>query len=57
MTSAVGTAAQGLVRAPDMDLGDQMTQLMVAERAYQANLTAIGMIRDLVAKELELGRS
>ena len=40
-----------------------MTQLMLslalligASRAYQANLTAIGLIRDLVQKSLELGR-
>ena len=33
--------AQGMVRYPDMDMGDQMTQLMVAQRGYQANLAAV----------------
>jgi flagellar basal body rod protein FlgC len=33
-----------------------MVDLIGASRAYQANLTAIGLIRDLVAKALELGR-
>ena len=31
--------------------------MLGAARAYQANLAAIGMIRDLIAKSLELGRS
>ena len=30
--------------------------MLSAARAYQANLTAIGLIRDLVARALELGR-
>ena len=30
--------------------------MLSAARAYQANLTAIGLIRDLVVRALELGR-
>jgi flagellar basal body rod protein FlgC len=30
--------------------------MLSASRAYQANLTAIGLIRDLVQKSLELGK-
>jgi flagellar basal body rod protein FlgC len=30
--------------------------MLGAARAYQANLTAIGLIRDLVSRALELGR-
>ena len=30
--------------------------MLGAARAYQANLTAIGLIRDLVARALELGK-
>jgi flagellar basal body rod protein FlgC len=33
-----------------------MVDMLSAARAYQANLAAIGMIRDLVAKALEIGR-
>ncbi len=36
----------GLVRAPDVDLGDQMTQLIQAQRSYQLNLTVIDRARD-----------
>ena len=37
---------QGLVREPDVDLGDQMTQLIQAQRSYQLNLTVIDRARD-----------
>ena len=30
--------------------------MMSASRAYQANLSAIGLIRDLVQKSLDLGK-
>ena len=48
--------AQGLVRAPDIDLGDQMTQLMVAERAYQANLAVIDRARDAYLQAIQIGK-
>jgi flagellar basal-body rod protein FlgC len=48
--------AQGMVRYPDVDLGDQMTQLMVAQRGYQANLSVIDRARDLYLQALNLGR-
>ena len=31
----------GYVRYPDIDLGDQMTQMIMAQRGYQANLPSI----------------
>src|SRR3712207_128261 len=30
--------ADGMVRAPDMDLGDQMSSLIMAQRGYQASV-------------------
>ncbi len=48
--------AQGMVRYPDVDLGDQMTQLMMAQRGYQANLSDIDRARDLYLQALNLGR-
>ena len=48
--------AQGFVELPNVDPQNEMVDLIGASRAYQANLTAIGLIRDLVAKALELGR-
>ena len=49
--------ADGFVSLPNVDQPQEMVDMLSAARAYQANLTAIGLIRDLVAKALELGRS
>jgi flagellar basal-body rod protein FlgC len=49
--------ADGFVSLPNVDEPQEMVDMLGAARAYQANLAAIGMIRDLVAKALELGRS
>lgn len=48
--------AEGLVRYPSIDLGDQMTQMMVAQRAYQANLSVIDRARDSYLAALSIGR-
>lgn len=48
--------ADGFVALPNVDQPQEMVDMLSAARAYQANLTAIGLIRDLVAKALELGR-
>ena len=49
--------ANGFVSLPNVDQPQEMVDMLGAARAYQANLAAIGMIRDLLAKALELGRS
>jgi len=38
--------ANGLVRYPDIDLGDQMTQLIQAQRSYQLNLSVIDRAKE-----------
>ncbi len=48
---------QGYVRVPDIDLGDQMTQLMIAQRGYQANLSVVKTAQEAYAKALQLGRA
>ncbi len=48
--------ADGMVRYPDVDMGDQMTQLMVAQRGYQANLAVIDRARDAYQQALSIGR-
>jgi flagellar basal-body rod protein FlgC len=47
---------QGLVRQPDMNLSDEMTSLIIAQRAYQANVTAFERARDGYLRELEIGK-
>jgi flagellar basal-body rod protein FlgC len=46
----------GFVSLPNVDAANEMVDMVGAARAYQANLAAIGIIRDMVAKALELGR-
>ena len=48
--------ADGFVSLPNVDASEEMVDMLGAARAYQANLAAIGMIKDMVAKSLELGR-
>ena len=46
----------GFVQVPNVDVPEEMVNLLGAARAYQANLTAIGLIRDTVQKALELAK-
>jgi flagellar basal-body rod protein FlgC len=46
----------GFVLVPNVDVPEEMVNLLSAARAYQANLTAIGLIRDTVQKALELAK-
>ena len=48
--------SEGFVAMPNVDTPEEMVNMMTASRAYQANLTAIGLIRELVNKSLELGK-
>src|SRR5688572_4503231 len=46
--------ADGFVSLPNVDASTEMVDMIGAARAYQANLAAIGIIRDLISKALEL---
>lgn len=48
--------ADGMVRYPDIDLGSQMSQLIIAQRAYQANLAVVDRARNAYEAALQLGR-
>ena len=47
----------GYVRYPDIDLGAQMGQLMMAQRAYQANLSVASRAVDAYQAALQFGRN
>jgi flagellar basal-body rod protein FlgC len=47
---------EGYVRRPDIDLGSQMAQLMMAQRAYQANLSVVDRARDSYNAAIQLGK-
>jgi flagellar basal-body rod protein FlgC len=46
----------GYVRYPDIDLGDQMAQLIMAQRGYQANLAVIDRATKTYQAALQLGK-
>lgn len=46
----------GLVRRPNVDLVEQMTSLIVAQRAYSANVTVFERARDSYLRALEIGK-
>jgi len=48
--------ADGNVRYPDIDMGDQMTQMIMAQRSYQANLASIDRATDAYHAALQLGK-
>ncbi len=49
--------AKGMIRRPDIDLADQMTQLIQAQRGYQANLAVIERAKAAYEAALQLGRN
>ena len=48
--------SQGYVRRPDIDLGGQMAQMMMAQRAYQANLAVVDRAKDSYTAAINLGK-
>lgn len=46
----------GLVRLPNVDLGEQMTNMIIAQRAYQMNVTVFERARDSYLRALEIGK-
>lgn len=46
----------GMVRYPDIDMGSQMTQLILAQRGYQANLATVDRARQAYESALQIGK-
>lgn len=49
--------AEGYVRYPDIDLGEQMGYLIMAQRGYQANLSAVDRATGAYEAALQLGKN
>ncbi len=47
----------GNVRRPDIDMASQMTQLIMAQRGYQANLSVVDRAREAYSAAVQLGRN
>jgi flagellar basal-body rod protein FlgC len=48
--------ADGYVRAPDMDLASQMTQLVMAQRGFQASVQVTKEAQETYTSALQIGR-
>ena len=48
--------AQGYVRMPNVDTVTEMTDLIDAQRSYEANVTAMSAAKQMFAKTLEILR-
>ncbi len=48
--------AAGFVTLPNINPSEEVVDMLSAARAYQANLAAIGIVRDLFRRSLELSR-
>lgn len=46
----------GMVRAPDMDMGSQMSQLVMAQRGFQAQVQVTKNAQDTYSAALQIGR-
>lgn len=46
----------GYVLYPDIDVATEMTDMVSANRSYQANVTALNAIKGMAQKALEIGR-
>ena len=49
--------AQGYVRMPDIDLGSQMSQLIMAQRGFQAQASVVRNAQDVYSSALSIGRN
>ena len=49
--------AKGYVRMPDIDLGEQMTDMIMAQRGYQANAANLDRIRASYQAAIQMGKS
>lgn len=46
----------GFVRMPNVEVVQEMTDMMAAYRAYEANVTALNAFKDMAVKTLEIGK-
>lgn len=48
---------QGYVSLPNIDTVTEMVDMMSATRAYEANVSAVGAVKSMAMKALEIGRA
>jgi flagellar basal-body rod protein FlgC len=48
--------ANGLVRMPDIDMGEQMSTMIMAQRGYQANISQLQRVQASYQAAINMGR-
>lgn len=48
--------ANGYVMQPNVNSTEELTDLMAATRAYEANITALNVVKSIASKALEIGK-
>jgi flagellar basal-body rod protein FlgC len=48
--------AKGYVRRPNVDLSEQMGNLILAQRGFQANAATVDRVRDSYQSAIEIGK-
>ena len=48
--------ADGYIRMPDIDLGSQMSQLIMAQRGFQAQASVLRNAQDVYSSALSIGK-
>ncbi len=46
----------GYVEYPDINMMEEMANLVEASRSYEANISAVNIVKGMIAKTLEIGR-
>ncbi|MBO1751256.1 flagellar basal body rod protein FlgC [Actinotalea sp. BY-33] len=49
--------AEGYVKYPDIDMASQMSQLIMAQRGYQANAAVVDRAKETYQAALQIGRN
>lgn len=49
--------AEGYVKYPDIDMGSQMSQMIMAQRGYQANAAVVDRAKATYEAALQIGRN
>jgi len=47
---------EGYVEMPNIDVVEEMTNMMVAKRSFEANIAALNATKNMIGKALEIGK-
>ena len=47
---------EGYVAMPNIDVSEEMTNIMISRRSFEANIAAINATKHMITKSLEIGR-